>query len=112
MATSQKTMKYQPDLLLENEEDPNAINRNYWYRGELMQLVPDVFKELMNNTEVVVEQKIELLEILSGCETANRYNLYLLDKNKTKKFYSNAKRSPLDAVETASLPITVLSFCG
>ena len=92
MATSQKTMKYQPDLLLENEENPNAINRNYWYRGELMQLVPDVFKELMNNTEVVVEQKIELLEILSGCETANRYNVYLLDKNKTKKFYSNAKR--------------------
>ena len=93
-------MKYQPDLLLENEEDPNAINRNYWYRGELMQLVPDVFKEL----------KIELLEILSGCETANRYNVYLLDKSKTKKFYSNAKRSPLDAVETASLPITVLLF--
>ena len=68
MATSQKTMKYLPDLLLENEEDPNAINRNYWYRGELMQLVPDVFKELMNNTEVVVEQKIELLEILSSAK--------------------------------------------
>ena len=27
---------YQPDLLLENEEDPNFVNRNYWYRGELM----------------------------------------------------------------------------
>ena len=96
-------MKYQPDLLLENEEDPKAINRNYWYRGELMQLVPDVFKELMNNTEVVVEQKIELLAVLSGCETANRYNVYLLDKNNTKKFYSNAKGSPLGAVETKKL---------
>ena len=21
---------------LENEEDPNFVNRNYWYRGELM----------------------------------------------------------------------------
>ena len=88
---AKNSMKYQPDLLLENEEDPNAINRNYWYRGELMQLVPDVFKELMNNTEVVVEQKIELLEILSGCETANRYNVYLLDKNKTKKFLFKCK---------------------
>ena len=55
---------YQPDLLLENEEDPNFVNRNYWYRGELMQLVPDIFKELANNTEVVVEQKIELLNII------------------------------------------------
>ena len=35
---------------------------------------------------MVVEQKIELLEILSGCETANRYNVYLLDKDKNKKF--------------------------
>ena len=82
---------YQPDLLLENEEAPNFVNRNYWYRGELMQLVPDIFKELANNTEVVVEQKIELLEILSGCETANRYNVYLLDKDKNKKFLFKCK---------------------
>ena len=65
----------------EEEEETGEINRNYWYRGELMQLVPDVFKELAENQEVVVEQKIELLEVLSGCETANRYNVYLLDKD-------------------------------
>ena len=75
----------------EEEEETGEINRNYWYRGELMQLVPDVFKELAENQEVVVEQKIELLEVLSGCETANRYNVYLLDKDKVKKFLFKCK---------------------
>lgn len=71
--------------------DNPVINRNYWYRGELMKLVPDCMKEIINNQEVVIEQKIELLEILSGCETANRYNVYLLDKKKTKKFLFKCK---------------------
>lgn len=69
------------------------INRHYWYRGELMQLVPDALTELENNNEVVVEQKIELLEILTGCETANRYNVYLIDKNNNKKFLMKCKES-------------------
>ena len=74
-----------------DQDDPNQINRNYWYRGELMQLVPDPFRELAMNSEVVVEQKIELLEVISGCESANRYNVYLLDKDKTKKFLFKCK---------------------
>lgn len=80
------------EIMFEGDIDESTeINRNYWYRGELMQLVPDVFKELESNTEVVVEQKIELLEVLSGCETANRYNVYLLDKDKNKKFLFKCK---------------------
>ena len=50
-----------------------------------MQLVPDALKEISESQEVVIEQKIELLEILSGCETENRYNVYLLDREKLKK---------------------------
>ena len=69
----------------EDDYEDSSINKNYWYRGELMQLVNDYQKELLKNQEVVIEQKIELLEILSGCETANRYNVYLLDKEKQKK---------------------------
>ena len=54
----------------------------------------------------------EFLQLNDKKSSNSAYNVYLLDKNKTKKFYSNAKRSPLGPVETASLPITVLSFCG
>ena len=76
----------------ENDEKENKmLDKNYWYRGELMQLVPDVLKELSENQEVVIEQKIELLEVLTGCESANRYNVYLLDKDKTKKFLFKCK---------------------
>jgi hypothetical protein len=75
----------------EDDYDDASINRNYWYRGELMQLVSDYQKELLQNQEVVIEQKIELLEILSGCETANRYNVYLLDRDKQKKFLFKCK---------------------
>ena len=89
----------------EDEEDIGEINRNYWYRGELMQLVPDVFKELAENQEVVVEQKIELLEVLSGCETANRYNVYLLDKDKVKNFYLNVKNNQVGFVEIVVLQV-------
>jgi hypothetical protein len=99
-----KKMIYNDEKLNINNPNPNnndnysnykdfdeSVNRNYWYRGELMQLVSDYQKELINNQEVVIEQKIELLEILSGCETANRYNVYLLDKNKQKKFLFKCK---------------------
>ena len=76
----------------ENDEKENKmLDKNYWYRGELMQLVPDVLKELSENQEVIIEQKIELLEVLTGCESANRYNVYLLDKDKTKKFLFKCK---------------------
>ena len=88
MKVNNNNLYYSKD---EDDFDDSSINRNYWYRGELMQLVNDYQKELLQNQEVVIEQKIELLEILSGCETANRYNVYLLDKEKQKKFLFKCK---------------------
>ena len=64
------------------KDEEITSSQNYWYRGELMKLVPDALNELMEAKEVVVEQKIELMEVLTGCETPNRYNVYLLDKSK------------------------------
>ena len=75
----------------EIDNDTTAVNYNYWYRGEQMQLVPDALKELSESQEVVIEQKIELLEVITGCESANRYNIYLLDKEKVKKFLFKCK---------------------
>ena len=66
---------------------------NYWYRGELMKLVPDALSELVKAREVVVEQKIELMEVLTGCETPNRYNVFLVDKERQKTFLFKCKES-------------------
>ena len=73
------------------KDDDITSSTNYWYRGELMKLVPDALNELMEAKEVIVEQKIELMEVLTGCETPNRYNVYLFDKNKQKKFLFKCK---------------------
>ena len=68
-------------------------SQNYWYRGELMKLVPDALSELLKAKEVIVEQKIELMEALTGCETPNRYNVFLIDKERQKKFLFKCKES-------------------
>ena len=44
----------------EIDNDTTAVNYNYWYRGEQMQLVPDALKELSESQEVVIEQKIKV----------------------------------------------------
>ena len=75
----------------DSTKDEEGAANNYWYRGELMKLVQDPFEELLNAREIVVEQKIELMEVLGGCETPNRYNVFLIDKNKLKKFLFKCK---------------------
>ena len=72
------------------DEDVTSA-QNYWYRGELMKLVPDAFTELVNAKEVIVEQKIELMEALTGCETPNRYNVFYIDNSNQKKFLFKCK---------------------
>ena len=74
-----------------SKEDELYSSQHYWYRGELMQLVPDALSELINSKEVIVEQKIELMEALTGCETPNRYNVFLIDEEKQKKFLFKCK---------------------
>ena len=75
------------------KEEDLTSSQNYWYRGELMKLVPDAFTELVNAKEVIVEQKIELMEALTGCETPNRYNVFLIDKERQKKFLFKCKET-------------------
>ena len=54
------------------DDEENASSQNYWYKGELMKLVPDFLNELLKTNEVIIEQKLELMEALTGCETPNR----------------------------------------
>ena len=73
------------------DDDNIPQNQNYWYRGELMKLVPDFVSEILNANEVIIEQKIELMEALTGCETPNRYNVFLIDNSGQKKFLFKCK---------------------
>ncbi len=45
-----------------------------------MSLVENVLSELDNIKSVKIEQQIEVLEIITGCETANRYHVYGFNK--------------------------------
>ena len=75
----------------ELKDDESTSSQNYWYRGEIMKLVPNALKELMETKEVVIEQKIELMEVLTGCETPNRYNVYLINNSRQKTFLFKCK---------------------
>ena len=73
------------------EDDNMPQNQNYWYRGELMKLVPDFVSEILKANEVIIEQKIELMEALTGCETPNRYNVFYIDNSGQKNFLFKCK---------------------
>lgn len=45
----------------------------------------DPLEELKNAKEAIIKQKIEIFEILTGCETANRYYVYVKDPNSGDK---------------------------
>ena len=61
------------------KDEDITSSQNYWYKGELMKLVPDFLNEILKTNEVIVEQKLELMEALTGCETPNRYNVFFID---------------------------------
>ena len=73
------------------EDDNMPQNQNYWYRGELMKLVPDFVSEILKANEVIIEQKIKLMEALTGCETPNRYNVFYIDNSGQKNFLFKCK---------------------
>lgn len=75
----------------QSPETLEGINRNYWHRGELMELVVNPMDELEFCTEVFLEQKIELLEVLTGYETPNRYHVYMVTKTGKKKYLFKCK---------------------
>ena len=73
------------------KDEDITSSQNYWYKGELMKLVPDFLNEILKANEVIVEQKLELMEALTGCETPNRYNVFFIDKDRQKKFLFKCK---------------------
>ena len=87
--STNKSLKIFIDDESKTSEEESTLN--YWYRGELMKLVPDILNELKQTDEVIIEQKIELMETLTGCETPNRYNVFYIDKTGQKKFLLKCK---------------------
>ena len=88
--TSRKSQGIFFDDDIKDEEDITS-SQSYWYKGELMKLVPDFLNELLKTNEVIIEQKLELMEALTGCETPNRYNVFFIDKERQKIFLFKCK---------------------
>jgi hypothetical protein len=44
--------------------------------NNIYQLINDPINELNSMTKIEIRQKIELMEVLTGCETPNRYHVY------------------------------------
>ena len=93
MKNKKSTRKSQGIFFDDDIKDDEEIysSQNYWYKGELMKLVPDFLNELLKTNEVIIEQKLELMEALTGCETPNRYNVFFIDRERQKKFLFKCK---------------------
>ena len=93
MKNKKSTRKSQGIFFDDDIKDDEEIysSQNYWYKGELMKLVPDFLNELLKTNEVIIEQKLELMEALTGCETPNRYNVFFIDKERQKIFLFKCK---------------------
>jgi hypothetical protein len=55
-------------------------NKNYrnfiYFKGEKMKIISNPLEYLNKCKTIIVEQKFDILEILSGCENPNKYHVY------------------------------------
>lgn len=51
------------------------------FKGLQMRMVSDPLLELAQAGSAIIKQQIELLEIMTGCETKNRYHVYIKTMN-------------------------------
>ncbi|MCQ2815903.1 MAG: hypothetical protein MJ252_01430 [archaeon] len=71
---------------------PQPINQNYvQFAGSQMIIIQNPLQELQNSISCTIIQELELLEILTGCETANRYNVFVEDSLGITKFLFKCK---------------------
>jgi hypothetical protein len=84
------------DVQLANQPE----NNNYGFLNETehitiddkkFMLVSDAHLALNAANSAYIKQKVELLEILTGCETKNRYNVILNFPNLTSAFLFKCK---------------------
>lgn len=84
-------MKYGGDDSSSKAEFNDKGNKYFKFRGESIELVGNPLEELEFCNEVIIEQKIEFVEILSGCENPNKYHVYLVDRSGRKKYLFKCK---------------------
>ncbi len=63
----------------------------YNFRGLNMQFVNDPMVVLSNAKRAHINQQVELLEVLSGCETKNRYHIFIETMDKQYLYLFKAK---------------------
>ena len=55
-------------------------NKNYknfiYFKGEKMKIISNPLEYLKKCKSIIVQQKFDILEVLTGCENANKYHVY------------------------------------
>lgn len=74
----------QPQVVIYN--NPGNMNLNpvpnaMYFMGQPVHFINDPMERLRTATGAYIKQKLELFEVLTGCETKNRYMVYLKDGN-------------------------------
>ena len=65
----------------------NLLNQDYiFFKGEKMKILTSPYEDLKQIKSLIIEQKIDILEIISGCENANRYHIYTPSPRGKKKY--------------------------
>lgn len=85
-------MEGQPVQITENQLMTTQAQPVYVPAGGFV-FVQDPLMELMNVRTAIVKQKFELLEAVTGCETPNRYYVYVKDEQGNKKYLFKAKEN-------------------
>ena len=70
------------------------------FNGQPLMIIQDPMTELAYAKTCVVVQQIELLEIMTGCETKNRYHVFIQDANGYDKFLFKCKEESSCCVRT------------
>ena len=62
-----------------------------YYHGQAIMIVKDPLEELAQTQVAMVVQEIELFEMMTGCETPNRYHVFLKEQNGAQKYLFKCK---------------------
>ena len=79
--------------ILLNDTKNKKTNPNYFFfkdfiffKGEKMQILLSPLNYLQNINSIIIEQKLDILEIVSGCENPNKYHIYTPSPKGEKKY--------------------------
>ena len=89
---NQENLSIDSKILLNDRKNKNLNQNNFifkdfiFFKGEKMKLLFSPLDYLKNINSLIIEQKLDILEIVSGCENPNKYHIYTPSPKGEKKY--------------------------